>query len=331
MNQFIPESIYFHGDEIYQCIHIQIPMELVMADCFKNISGDAKILYGLLLNRTGLSIRNGWEDSNGRAYICYSIEDVMDDLHISHGKASKLFAELVKIREVETDKGKKYIGLIEKIRILNKPSRIYVHKVSEIKKILEYDEQNSVVHDHGQPSSINMDDGHPQMEMTVISSSGQPSSNNVDENKNNNIINNNGIYNNHIYQSHNIEKENEKRLIDEMDEIRERIKCNIDYYAEWYNDRWHYRKEILDELIELMVEACVFPNRVKIKDEYIPVSVVKSVFQKYNMFTMQYVMNNLDNTKTKVENPKNYALAVLYNARFTYNTDTQISVNLANT
>ena len=65
----IPESAYFHGDEINQFIHIQVPMDLIVSDCFMNLSGDAKILYGLLLNRTGLSIRNGWEDDKGRTFI----------------------------------------------------------------------------------------------------------------------------------------------------------------------------------------------------------------------------------------------------------------------
>ena len=76
----IPESAYFHGDEINQFIHIQVPMDLVVADCFKTLSGDSKILYGLLLNRTGLSIRKGWEDDKGRTYINYTVEDVIQGL-----------------------------------------------------------------------------------------------------------------------------------------------------------------------------------------------------------------------------------------------------------
>ena len=45
----VPESAYIHENELNQFIHIQVPMELVVSDCFSNISGDAKILYGLLL------------------------------------------------------------------------------------------------------------------------------------------------------------------------------------------------------------------------------------------------------------------------------------------
>ena len=137
----IPESAYFHGDEINQFIHIQVPMDLVVADCFKNLSGDAKILYGLLLNRTGLSIRNGWEDEKGRTFIIYTVDDVMKELHVSSSKAVRLFSELTKIicTDVDDDGNQQWFGLIEKVRILNKPSRIYVHKVAEIRAIIEND------------------------------------------------------------------------------------------------------------------------------------------------------------------------------------------------
>ncbi|MBR1738129.1 MAG: replication initiator protein A, partial [Firmicutes bacterium] len=53
----IPEKVYFHGNEIEQFIHIQVPIALIKDKMFKGISTDAKLLYGLLLNRTGLSIK----------------------------------------------------------------------------------------------------------------------------------------------------------------------------------------------------------------------------------------------------------------------------------
>ena len=36
---------------------------------FKNLSTDAKTLYGILLDRMGLSVKNGWLDEQGRVYI----------------------------------------------------------------------------------------------------------------------------------------------------------------------------------------------------------------------------------------------------------------------
>lgn len=115
----IPEYLYFHGEEIENFYHVQIPLSLVKDKVFSDVSDSAKILYGLLLNRTCLSIRNGWLDKNNRTYINYTIKNVMEDMNIGETKAKKIFAELCNISGTG-------IGLIEKVRVLNKPSRIYV-------------------------------------------------------------------------------------------------------------------------------------------------------------------------------------------------------------
>ena len=43
---------------------------------FKNVSAQAKVLYGLMLDRMGLSQKNMWLDSENRVYIIYTIEDI---------------------------------------------------------------------------------------------------------------------------------------------------------------------------------------------------------------------------------------------------------------
>ncbi len=121
----IPERFYFHGNEIEQFTHIQVPIALIKDKVFKDISTDAKLLYGLLLNRTGLSIKNHWLDGDNRTYITYTIENVREDLGIGSTKAKKLFAELGDINDTG-------IGLIKKVRVLNKPSRIYVLNFIEV-------------------------------------------------------------------------------------------------------------------------------------------------------------------------------------------------------
>ena len=139
-NYVIPENAYIHANELSQFIYVQVPMNLITSKIFSKISGDAKILYGLLLNRTGLSVVNGWNDDKGRTYINYTIEDIMAEMHISHTKASRLFSELTNMVVVGTDEKEQdvWFGLIEKIRVQNKPSRIYVHKVETVEQIIGY-------------------------------------------------------------------------------------------------------------------------------------------------------------------------------------------------
>ena len=222
----IPESTYIHEYEVDQFIHIQVPMELVVDDCFTKLSGDAKILYGLLLNRTGLSIRNGWKDKNGRTFIYYTVEDVMADLHVSHCKASRLFSELSNYMEngVDDEGNTIWLGLIEKVRVPNKPSMIYVHKVHEIKLIAEciissdknvnvkedVIEDGDVAEDNTNSNTMSIDneierkksvdvldmrqrsfqkrdDGRLKNKTTVISNMGRRTSQNWDENYNNGV------------------------------------------------------------------------------------------------------------------------------------------------
>ena len=76
-------------------------------DCFKDLSSDAKILYGLMLDRMSLSIKNQWFDEENRAYIYFSIEDIMELLNCGRNKAVK------SLQELDDEKG---IGLIEKRR-----------------------------------------------------------------------------------------------------------------------------------------------------------------------------------------------------------------------
>ena len=74
---------------------------------FKKISDSAKLLYGLMLDRMSLSIRNGWLDDDNRAYIFFTTNDVMEQMCCGTEKATKMLTEL------DSEKG---IGLIERVK-----------------------------------------------------------------------------------------------------------------------------------------------------------------------------------------------------------------------
>ena len=58
------------------------------------MSGDAKLLYAVLLDRMNLSLKNGWQDENGNAYIICTIDEIMDSIRCARQKAVKLLDEL---------------------------------------------------------------------------------------------------------------------------------------------------------------------------------------------------------------------------------------------
>lgn len=111
---------YYYGDESSQFSFYRIPRQLITGQQFKKVSTDAKLLYGLLLDRMGLSARNSWYDDAGRVYIFYTLDEIQEDLNCGHEKAVKLLSEL------DTDKG---CGLIERMKQgQGKPTKIYVKR-----------------------------------------------------------------------------------------------------------------------------------------------------------------------------------------------------------
>jgi len=112
---------YYYGRQAEQFTFFRIPKILFSDERFMGLSTDAKILYGLLLDRMGLSRKNGWIDKQDRVYIYFTLEEIMEQLHCAKEKASKLMAEL----------DTRGIGLIETMRQgLGKPNIIYVKDFS---------------------------------------------------------------------------------------------------------------------------------------------------------------------------------------------------------
>ena len=103
---------YYYGIEAEQFSFYRVPRLLIKDERFKELSSDAK------LDRMSLSMKNGWFDDENRAYIHYTLDNIMEDLGCAKEKCVKVLAEL---------DSKKGIGLIEKKRQgLGKPDIIYV-------------------------------------------------------------------------------------------------------------------------------------------------------------------------------------------------------------
>ena len=111
---------YFYGQSGEMFSYFRVPKILFRDIRFKELSTDAKTLYGILLDRMGLSVKNGWLDAQGRVYIIFPVQEVMDALGCADSKATKLFRELERC------------GLVErKRRGLGKPNLIYVKNFAD--------------------------------------------------------------------------------------------------------------------------------------------------------------------------------------------------------
>ncbi len=266
MMQKIPENYYFHGEIAKNFDFYQMPTFIITHPVYGKVSDSAKILYTLLFNRMRLSVANGWNDEKGRTYIVYSNESIMEEMHIGKHKATSIFKELVDV------------GLIEKVRMLNRPSRIYVFNFmqminkSEDKKVKVEVEMSSrdtnTIDTYSKADEYDVSsstpigyDGQPLQGATVDTKQVSPSTptgcdnNKSDINKNNNSQ----IYISHTNLSNDGQVDGCEHTQEDLEKYMELIEDNIHYDDLCCKYSGEQRKS-LDEFVTLMAEMSCCPH-----------------------------------------------------------------------
>lgn len=124
---------YFYGSQAEQFSFFRLPKILIRDARFKKISSDAKILYGIMLDRMSLSKENKWMDQNNRVYIIFTLKEVMKEFECCQRKAGSLMAEL---------DSKSGIGLIERKRQgLGRPDLIYLKNFIAVQEDISQKEE----------------------------------------------------------------------------------------------------------------------------------------------------------------------------------------------
>ena len=98
------ELDYFYGRQAEQFTFYRVPKAILFDRRFDGVSADAKLLYGILLDRMSLSVRNRWMDEDGRVFIYFRMSEIMSALGCGHNKAIALYAELEKVGLIERKK-----------------------------------------------------------------------------------------------------------------------------------------------------------------------------------------------------------------------------------
>lgn len=298
---------YFYGSGADAFSFYRIPKLLFTYDYFKVLSTDAKVLYGLMLDRMGLSVKNRWFDSDNRAYIYFSIEDAMELLNCGKNKAIK------SMQELDSEQG---IGLIEKRRQgMGKANIIYVKSFSVGEGIKFKNETSSDTQDKEvciSNRSLEQTSRGLQIKLPEV----------CIEDPNNNKKNNTEKSNNESYLILSTEDEG----WDEMRAYSKLIRSNLE--LDIMLERYPFDEELLQGIYELIVETVLTKGKTVIiaSNEY-PTELVKSKFLKLNSMHLEYVMDCLKSNTTKVMNIKKYLLATLFNAPSTISGYYQAEVN----
>ncbi|SEA18601.1 Replication initiator protein A (RepA) N-terminus [Oribacterium sp. KHPX15] len=106
---------FIKREEAEKYSFIRIPKFLMTGEFFSDLSSPSKIMYGLMIDKMGASLKNKWLDEEGRVYIVYPVTEIQADMNISKRKTLDCLSEL------------EAVGLIEKRkRGGGLPSIIYV-------------------------------------------------------------------------------------------------------------------------------------------------------------------------------------------------------------
>ena len=280
------EFDYFYGQQAEQFSFYRIPKMLFTDDRFWNVSTDAKLLYGILLDRMNLSARNGWMDAAGRVYIIFTLEETMAALNCGDNKATKLYNEL-----------EKKCGLIERKRQgLGKPNLIYVKNfVSGVDSIVESRFKSRENHDSG-------------VGQTPIVESGKPRGNNTDTNSTDYSDTDPFLSSGFCVKG----TEGNGEWKQYYDYFREQLEFDI------LLSRYPYDHNLLNSILDLIVETvCTRRKLIRIASDDKPAEIVKSRFMKLESDHICFVIDCFKENKTDVRNVKQYLLAAIYNAPLT--------------
>ena len=278
---------YFYGQAGELFSFFRIPKALFQELQFQNLSTDAKTLYGILLDRMSLSVKNEWFDKKGRVFIIFTIEDVKRTLRCADNKATRLLRELEEF------------GLIErKRRGQGKPCLVYVKNFSS-----ESSKESTKNRDNDDSCGSKIACQDP------VKSRGIKKKENKTEMNNTNLI---------------LSDESEKMKNRELLEEYFSHSLEMDLLLRLYPDDEDTLYQIVNLLVDT---CATNRKLLHIAGDDKPAEVVRSRFMKLNADHIRFVLKCLAENSNPIRNMKQYLLASLYNAPTTMQLSYQNQTN----
>ena len=317
---------YFYGGQANQFNFIKIPRDLLTESIFDELSLSAKVLYGVLLDRMSLSMKNGWFDKENKPFIIYQISEIQVDLKLSKRKAMDCLRELEKIGLVE--KKKRGFGL---------PNILYVKNFVVPRDCTRNIQNDISVEKIGSRSAENgtSDTQEDDSRGAEICTSEVAETVPLEVPKPIPLKNKTNI--SYTYRSKteaDLILSGQKKEYDEIGEDEEKkvlacqnvVKKNIEYDALIRN--FPMDRELIEGIYEMIVETVLCEGKyILIAQNQYPVQLVKSKFMKLNFSHIEYVINCFKKNTTEIRNIKKYLLAALFNAPSTIDSYYKAAVN----
>ena len=326
------EFDYFYGADAEQFNFIRVPKVLFTdKERFGSLSSDARILYGLLLERMSLSRKNNWIDDQNRVYIIFTIDEIAEQMGVCTEKAVNI------LKELDEDNG---IGLVRKKRRgLGLPSILYVKNFnvndekcsktdlhndkSEI-KAKSTDRSNKVnkTSEFGISEFMSAEMSNSANRQDRIQEFGKTESNNTEINNternytDNQSINQSGAgFQN--FPTSDVEKDG---LIDRT-ETEESVKAQIDYDC-LISHPDKSVVQMVEEIKDLIVDVICGERNVIIEGRRVSEEAARSAYRKLTSEHVMDVLKNILNYHEKIKRIDRFLAVALYNSAFTFTTST---------
>ena len=314
------EFDYYYGIEAEQFTFVRVPKVLFTdKEHFGGLSNEAKLLYGLLLERMSLSRKNNWIDKHNRVYIIFPVEEIEESLNVGHEKALNL------LKELDDQSG---IGLVKKKRRgLGLPSILYVKNF-----IVKGEKSTDYV-----PTSRSTENGIQEVGKTDF----KKSENQTSENPKNRLLevrnsDSNNIDINNIDMSYTYDQSIDPPrtdfqnfspgadgLIDGIDRntVEEEVKKQIDYDC-LISHPDSSVVQMAEEIKDLMVDVLCGERSVVSVGKRVSEETAKSAYRKITYEHIQYVMKSLVSYPDKISRIDRFLTTSLYNSVYTLTNST---------
>jgi hypothetical protein len=284
---------YLYDVDEAQYSFVRVPKLLLQHEAYQRISSEAKLLYSLLLDRVGLSHKNGWRDKQNRIYIIYPIAEVMEEMNCGKNKAVQLLDEL-----------EQKAGLIERKRQgLGKPNLIYVK--SFFRTVDNFGERHFLKFE-------NQTSGGPKTKPQEVSELNPTNTDNKKTDMNQTDLS--------------FLPGRESKRSDAYAQYEAYFREELEIPILIQGNR--SEKETLEGILDLLAETCSSKRKtIRIAGDDKPIEIVKNRLMKLNSLHIQYVLDCLKENTTYVRDMKQYLLTTLFNAPVTIDSYYQARVN----
>lgn len=293
---------YFTVETSDNFVFFRIPKVFFKDENFKSLCTDSKVLYGLMLDRMGLSRKNGWYDKNGHAYIYYSVASIQEDMGLSNKTVSKCLKEL------------KELGLIKVVRQgLTKNNIIYVMDFSRpAPDAPDIPEEDNTPLLPNEPDDSSVDDSSAGEERAEA---GEAPWESYDPGASQKDTLDYAAPPQDIPPGKARGKTRDKPTERDYANTVLEIKQNISYerLLQKYNSPTGHR--IVEGVVALLADILCFPGEsVVINKTPVPYDVVRTKLEQVECDHVEYVLDNILKGHNEIKNYKSYLLSSLYNS-----------------